>query len=153
MTAYTRDTIRDIIGKEVGVSDWETVTQAMVDTFATLTKDHQFIHVDPERAKSTPFGGTIAHGFLTLSLLGGMSYVAQYTMAGATMGMNYGFDKIRFLTPVRTGSRIRGRFVLKAMEERKPGQWIATLEATVEIEGSDKPAVIADWLTLTFVAQ
>jgi acyl dehydratase len=153
MKFYTRETIKDIIGTEVGLSDWQTVTQEMVNEFAVLTNDHQFIHVDPERAKATPFGGTIAHGFLTLSLLGGMAYVAQYTMQGATMGMNYGFDKIRFLNPVKTGSRIRARFVLKAMDERAPGQWMSRLEATVEIEGSDKPALVAEWLTLTFTAQ
>lgn len=151
MPGYTKDTIRELVGKEVGLSEWVAVPQTMVDEFAHLTGDHQFIHVDPERAKATPLGGTIAHGFLTLSLLGTMVSAADFGMAGATMGFNYGFNKIRFLTPVKTGSRIRGRFVLKAMEERSPGQWMATVEATVEIEGSEKPALSAEWLTLTIV--
>lgn len=151
MPGYTRDTIKDLVGKEVGLSDWIDVPQEMVNQFADLTGDHQFIHVDPERAKATPLGGTIVHGFLTLSLLGNMVSAADFGMAGATMGFNYGFNKIRFLTPVKTGSRIRTRFVLKAMEERSPGQWMATVVATVEIEGSEKPALTAEWLTLTIV--
>jgi acyl dehydratase len=151
MPGYTSETIKERVGKEVGLSDWVEVPQTMVDQFADLTGDHQFIHVDPERARTTPLGGTIAHGFLTLSLLGKLVSAADFGMAGATMGFNYGFNKIRFLTPVKTGSRIRARFVLKGMDERSPGQWMATVEATVEIEGSDKPALSAEWLTLTIV--
>ncbi len=148
MKVYTRETVKELVGQELGVSDWVEVPQEMVNEFADLTNDHQFIHVDPERAAQTPLGGTIAHGFLTLSLLGGMVEVAQILIKGATMGFNYGFEKLRFLSPVRTGSRIRGRFVLDSVDERKPGQFLLTMVVTVEIEGSDRPALSAQWLTL-----
>jgi acyl dehydratase len=152
MPGCTRETIRDLVGREVGLSDWVTLDQSRIDRFADLTNDHQFIHVDPERARRTPLGGTIAHGFLTLSMLGDLVRVADFTMAGATWGMNYGFNRIRFLSPVRSGSRIRGRFTLKAMEERSPGQWMDTLDVVVEIEGESRPALVAEWLTLTYVS-
>lgn len=152
MPGYTRETIRDLVGREVGLSDWVTLDQSRIDRFADLTNDHQFIHVDPERARRTPLGGTIAHGFLTLSMLGDLVRVADFTMAGATWGMNYGFNRIRFLSPVRSGSRIRGRFTLRAMEERSPGQWMGTLDVVVEIEGESRPALVAEWLTLTYVS-
>ncbi|MEM8986659.1 MAG: MaoC family dehydratase [Pseudomonadota bacterium] len=153
MPGYTRETIKDIIGTEVGVSDWVPVTQDMINQFADLTNDHQYIHVNPELAKKTPFGTTIAHGFLTLSMVGGLAYVADIGMAGVTMGFNYGFNKVRFLAPVKNGSRIRGRFFLKSMEEREPNQWLSTLEITIEIEDEDKPALIAEWLGLSIVGQ
>jgi acyl dehydratase len=152
MPGYTRETIGELIGKEVGLSDWVLLDQARIDQFAALTNDHQFIHVDPERARRTPLGGTIAHGFLTLSMLGDLVRAADFAMAGATWGMNYGFDRIRFLTPVKSGSRIRGRFTLKAMDERSPGQWMGRLEVVVEIEGESRPALVAEWLTLTYVS-
>ncbi|MBY0520667.1 MAG: MaoC family dehydratase [Sphingomonas sp.] len=152
MPGYTRETIKAMIGKEVGLSKWLTIDQSMIDRFAVLTDDHQFIHVDVERAAKTPMGGTIAHGFLTLSMLGGLATVADIGMAGATMGFNYGFNKIRFITPVRSGGRVRARFTLLNMEERSPGQWMATLGVTVEIEGQDKPALTAEWLTLTITS-
>ncbi len=152
MPGYTRETIKAVIGTEVGLSKWITIDQSMIDRFADLTDDHQFIHVDVERAGKTPMGGTIAHGFLTLSMLGGLATVADIGMAGATMGFNYGFNKIRFITPVRSGSRVRARFTLIAMEERSPGQWMATMGVSVEIEGQDKPALTAEWLTLTITA-
>jgi acyl dehydratase len=152
MPGCTCETIRDLVGREVGLSDWVTLDQSRIDRFADLTNDHQFIHVDPERARRTPLGGTIAHGFLTLSMLGDLVRVADFTMAGATWGMNYGFNRIRFLSPVRSGSRIRGRFTLKAMEERSPGQWMDTLDVVVEIEGESRPALVAEWLTLTYVS-
>ncbi|MBX9858135.1 MAG: MaoC family dehydratase [Sphingomonas sp.] len=152
MPGYTRETIKAVIGTEVGLSKWITIDQSMIDRFADLTDDHQFIHVDAERAAKTPMGGTIAHGFLTLSMLGGLATVADIGMAGATMGFNYGFNKIRFITPVRSGSRVRARFTLIDMEERSPNQWMATMGVTVEIEGQDKPALTAEWLTLTITA-
>lgn len=152
MPGYTRETIKAVIGTEVGLSKWITIDQSMIDRFADLTDDHQFIHVDAERASKTPMGGTIAHGFLTLSMLGGLATVADIGMANATMGFNYGFNKIRFITPVRSGSRVRARFTLIAMEERSPGQWMATMGVSVEIEGQDKPALTAEWLTLTITA-
>jgi len=153
MPGYTPETIKTIIGKEVGLSDWVVITQDMINQFADLTRDHQFIHVDPERAKKTPLGGTIAHGFLTLSMLGSFVYATDFAMANATMGFNYGLNKVRFITPVKTGSRVRGRFTLKSMEERAPGQFMATCEVIVEIEGEAKPALTAEWLTLTIVSE
>jgi len=139
------------VGQEIGVSEWVTVTQAMIDRFADLTDDHQFIHVDPVRAASTPFGGTVAHGFLVLALLAKLGKAAEFALEGVQMGINYGFDRVRLMAPVRSGKRIRGRFVLKGLEERAPGQWLSTLGVTVEIEGEAKPAIIADWLALQFV--
>ena len=124
----------------------------MIDAFAEATGDHQFIHVDPERAAATPFGGTIAHGFLTLSLMPLLhSKVTDAPeLAGALMGVNYGGNKVRFLTPVRSGSRVRGRFKLLSFEQKKPGQFQQTTEFTVEIEGASKPALIAEWIGQAF---
>ena len=139
------------IGSEIGVSDWMTISQEMINQFADLTDDHQFIHVDPDAAAKTPFGGTIAHGFLVLSMLASMGKSASFAMQGVYMGVNYGFDKLRIMAPVKSGKRIRGRFVLQNMVERSPGQWMATLDCTIEIEGEDKPAVKAEWLSLQFV--
>lgn len=139
------------IGQEIGVSGWVEVTQSMIDRFADLTDDHQYIHVDPVRAAATPFGGTIAHGFLVLSLLARLRMAIDFQFAGARMGINYGFDRVRLMSPVHAGRRIRGRFVLKDLVERSPGQWLSTLTVTVEIEGQDKPAVVADWLGVQVV--
>ncbi|WP_277998304.1 MaoC family dehydratase [Sphingomonas donggukensis] len=139
------------IGSEA-VSDWVEVTQGMIDQFAEATGDHQFIHVDPAKAAMTPFGGTIAHGFLTLSLMPLLSAkTALPTIAGVKMGVNYGGNKVRFLTPVRSGKRVRGRFKLLELTEKRPGQWQQTNEFTVEIEGEDKPAMIAEWISQIFV--
>jgi acyl dehydratase len=143
--------IKSRIGSEVGVSDWILVDQARIDSFADVTEDHQFIHVDPEAAARTPFGGTIAHGFLTLSLLSRMAADAMLRPDGVKMGVNYGFEKIRFLAPVRSGSRVRGRFRLDRFEEKRPGQYQFVHEVTVEIEGEDKPALVADWIGMIFV--
>lgn len=151
MSVFTRDTIKSVIGDEVGVSDWVTVTQDMINQFATLTGDPVEIHTNVELARKTPFGGTIAHGLLTLSMIGGFCTAAVVLMEGVTMGLNYGFDKVRFVTPVKTGSRIRGRFELRSMEERAPGQWLSTMDVTIEIEGEQKPAVVAEWLGLQLV--
>jgi len=144
--AVSTDELLALIGQEVGVSDWIEINQARIDAFADCTEDHQFIHVDPEAAAKTPFGGTIAHGFLTLSLMSQMSYQAAPVLQGVAMGVNYGFDKLRFLQPVRAGSRVRGRFRLISAEEKGPGRWLIKNEVTVEIEGQDKPALIAEWL-------
>lgn len=144
--------LQDLIGQEVGLSRWITVDQGRIDAFAKITEDEQFIHVDPEAAKATPFGGTIAHGFLTLSLASAMSYDAVKPLDGAVMGVNYGFDKLRFLTPVPAGSRIRGRFRLLSAEDKGSGRWLIKHELTVEIEGADKPALIAEWLGMQMVA-
>ncbi|WP_206366449.1 MaoC family dehydratase [Sphingomonas gei] len=134
------------------VSDWVVVTQAMIDQFAEATGDHQFIHVDPERAAQTPFGGTIAHGFLSLSLMPMLAAKAGTPkIAGMKMGVNYGGNKVRFLTPVRSGKRVRGRFKLLKFAERKPDVWEQVQEYTLEIEGEDKPALIAEWIALIYV--
>jgi acyl dehydratase len=138
-------------GQEVGVSSWVLVDQGLINRFADVTNDHQFIHVDPERAAATPFGGTIAHGLLTLSLLPAMAYEAVPVPDGLKMGANYGYNKIRFLAPVRSGSRIRSRFKLLELAETKPGQWRQILEVTVDIEGESKPALIAEWVVLHYL--
>jgi acyl dehydratase len=146
-----KDDYRGQVGQELGVSDWITVDQARIDAFAECTGDHQFIHVDPERAKATPFGTTIAHGYLTLSLLSQMAYGAMPGVEGTKMGVNYGLNKVRFMAPVKSGKRIRGRFKLADVTERSPGVLQSTVEVTVEIEGEDKPALIAEWVTLAYV--
>lgn len=139
------------VGEE-RVSGWVEVTQAMIDKFAEATGDHQFIHVDPAKAAMTPFGGTIAHGFLTLSLMPLLnSLTPQPRIEGVKMGVNYGGNKVRFLQPVRSGKRVRGRFKTLELAEKRPGQWQQTVEFTVEIEGETKPAMIAEWISQIFV--
>ncbi|WP_375394724.1 MaoC family dehydratase [uncultured Sphingomonas sp.] len=140
------------IGSET-ISEWVEVTQTMIDKFADATGDHQFIHVDPAMAAMTPFGGTIAHGFLTLSLMPLLSSrVSDAPMLeGVKMGVNYGGNRVRFLTPVRSGSKVRGRFKLLEFDEKRPGQYQQTNELTVEIEGQSKPAMIAEWISRIFV--
>lgn len=139
-----------MIGHET-VSKWIEISQKRIDAFADATEDWQFIHVDPEAAKQTPFGGTIAHGFLTLSLMSAMTYDANPMLEGVAMGVNYGFDKLRFLAPVPAGSKVRGRFKLMSAEDKGSGRWLVKHEVTVEIEGADKPALIAEWLGMQFV--
>ena len=129
-------------------SRWMVVDQARIDAFAKVTEDELFIHVDPERAKATQFGGTIAHGFLTLSLLSAMAYSALPRIEGAVHGVNYGFDRVRFVHPVRSGSRVRAHFTLKAATRRSAREWQLTYEVSVEIEGVRKPALAATWLTM-----
>jgi len=141
-----------LIGTEIGLSRWFLVDQARIDAFADITEDQQFIHVNPELAKQTPFGGTIAHGFLTLSLASAMSYDCVRPLDGVVMGVNYGFDKLRFLAPVPAGSKIRGRFKLLSAEDKGGGRWLIKHELTVEIEGGDKPALIAEWLSMQMLA-
>ncbi|QDF37408.1 MaoC family dehydratase [Bradyrhizobium symbiodeficiens] len=141
-----------MVGKEIGVSSWHLMDQPRIDTYADVTEDHQFIHVDPERARETAFGTTIAHGFLTMSMLSVMSYEVMPAIAGTTMGVNYGFDKLRFVSPVRSGKRVRGRFVLAEAKLRKPNELQSRTNVTVEIEGEDKPALVADWLGLIYFA-
>jgi acyl dehydratase len=143
--------IQSKVGSEVGVSGWIPIDQARIDAFADVTEDPQFIHIDPEAAAKTPFGGTVAHGFLTLSLLSRMAADAMLRPDGVRMGVNYGFEKVRFMAPVRSGRRVRGRFRLDRFEEKRPGQWQFVHNVTVEIEGEDKPALVADWIGLIFV--
>ena len=140
------------VGQNIGVSDWFEVSQERINKFAEATGDFQFIHIDEEKAKLTPFGGTIAHGFLTLSLLpvlGAMTEGAR--VDGVKMGVNYGGNKTRFISPVRAGKRVRSHTKLLELVEKRPGQWQQTNEVTIEIEGEDKPALICEWITLFFV--
>ena len=136
-------------GETLGTSGWFDIGQDRINRFADATEDHQFIHVDPEKAKDSPFGQTIAHGFLTLSMLAPFLETG-FPKVEVSMTVNYGFDKVRFLAPVRSGRHIRGHFKLLRMEEKRPGQWQATQEVTVEMEGEDKPAAIAEWVIMLF---
>ena len=138
-------------GEEIGVSGWILVDQRAIDAFAEVTQDHQFIHTDPEAAAKTPFGGTVAHGFLSLSLLSRMAADVMPVPEGLKMAVNYGFERVRFIAPVRSGSRVRGRFVLTGAAEKRPGQWQLVHDVTVEIEGEDKPALTATWIGMIFV--
>lgn len=150
MPLASLDHIRAQVGLEVGVSSWLVVDQDRIHAFAEATEDRQFIHVDPDAAAQTPFGGTISHGFLTLSLLSRMAAEAMLGPEGLKMAVNYGLDRVRFLAPVRSGKRVRGRFSLDSIEEKAPGQWLMRHHVTVEIEGEDKPALTAVWLGLIF---
>ena len=142
-----------MVGHEVGVSSWHVVDQKRIDVYADVIEDHQFIHVDPARAKAeTAFGTTIAHGFLTMSLMSIMSYEVMPVIEGTTMGVNYGFEKLRFISPVRSGSRVRGRFTLAEAKLRKPRELQSLTHVTVEIEGEEKPALVADWIGLIYFA-
>ncbi|MBK8457471.1 MAG: MaoC family dehydratase [Phyllobacteriaceae bacterium] len=143
------DGLADHIGKEIGVSDWRTVTQEMIDKFAEATDDHQFIHVDPERARDTQFGGTIAHGFLTLSLFSTLAYEAVPPLAGTALGVNVGFDKVRFVNPVKSGARVRARFIFADVNIRPSGYVQVAYDVAIEIEGQTRPALTARWLTLS----
>jgi len=147
--AIPLDEYRNQVGMLLGVSDWIVIEQGTIDQFADVTRDWQFIHIDPVRAKETPFGGTIAHGLFTLSLVSAMSFTAVPAIAGARMVINYGFNSIRFIGPVLSGSRVRGSFTLKQFVERQPRQWQSTLDVRVDIENVLKPALIAEWLILT----
>ncbi|HMT46517.1 MAG: hypothetical protein RL702_204 [Pseudomonadota bacterium] len=140
------------VGQDIGTSDWFEVTQERINKFAEATGDFQFIHIDEEKAKLTPFGGTIAHGFLTLSLipvLAAMTEGARVT--DVKMGVNYGGNKTRFISPVRSGKRVRAHIKLLDLVEKRPGQWQQTNEYTIEIEGEEKPALIAEWVMQFFV--
>lgn len=148
MPVASLEEIRARIGQELGVSSWLTIDQARIDAFADATEDRQFIHVDTNA--KTPFGGTIAHGFLSLSLLSKMGAETMLIPDGAQMALNYGLDRVRFLAPVRSGRRVRGRFTLDSVEEKAPGQVLMRHIVTVEIEGEDKPALTAIWLGLIF---
>jgi len=151
MPVASLDDIRARVGGEVGVSSWLTIDQSRIDAFAEATEDRQFIHIDPEAAAKTPFRGTIAHGFLTLSLLSRMAAEAMFVPDCVKIAVNYGLDRVRFLAPVKSGKRVRGRFTLDSIEEKAPGQWLLRHTVTVEIEGEDKPALTAAWLGLMFV--
>ena len=145
------DEIRGRVGQEVGVSSWLTIDQQRIDEFAAATEDRQFIHTDPEAAAQTPFGGTIAHGFLSLSMLSRMAAEGMLVPDNVKMAVNYGLDRVRFIKPVRSGKRICGRFSLDSVDEKAPGQLLLRHTVTVEIEGEEKPALTAEWLGLLFV--
>jgi acyl dehydratase len=149
--AVSLDDYRAMVGSEVGVSDWILVDQAKIDAFAEVTGDHQFIHVNPELAAQTPFGTTIAHGYLTLSLTSVMAYGVMPGIIGTKMGVNYGLNKVRFMAPVKSGRRVRGRFVLADVTQRPDGGMQTTTNVTVEIEGETKPALAAEWITLQYL--
>ncbi len=141
------------IGSEIGASEWVRIDQPMVDSFAKLTGDEYFIHVDPERARAeTQFGGTIAHGFLTMSLLANMAYQVVPFVEGTRNMVNYGFNRLRFVAAVPVGARVRGRFVLKDFSYKPGDRWQSVYETTVEIEGQSKPAIAAEWLNAGFFA-
>jgi acyl dehydratase len=149
LEGYTLATIKEFVGRELGVSEWITVDQARIDEFAACTGDHQWIHVDVERARrESPFGTTIAHGYLTLSLLPAMQFSVGTLPGGVKAGLNYGADKVRFINPVKAGARIRDRITLVAAEDRGNGRVLVTSRHTVEIEGEEKPALVADTLAL-----
>lgn len=140
-----------MVGKEIGVSDWFPISQDRINDFADITEDWQFIHVDPERASATPFGGTVAHGFLVLSLLSAMASEVLPLPETAGMMVNYGFDKLRFLSPVPAEAQIRARFTLLEADERKPGEVTLKYAVQMEIEGSDRPALAAEWLARLYL--
>lgn len=145
------DDIRAKVGQELGRSEWLAVDQSRIDQFAECTGDHQFIHVDPDKAKLTPFGGTIAHGFLSLSLIPMLMDKIMVMPNGLKMAVNYGLDSLRFVQPVKTGSKVRLALSLVDATEKNPGQWLLKTKAVLEIEGQDKPAYVAEPLTLCFV--
>ena len=151
MPVASIEEIQERVGSEIGLSDWLLVDQARIDAFADITEDHQFIHVDPERAAKTPFRGTVAHGFLTLSLLSRMADGVMLHPESLRMAVNYGFEKVRFMAPVKSGKRVRGRFKMLSAEEKRASQWQITYEVTVEIEDEEKPALIADWIGYMFI--
>ncbi|MFD1508962.1 MaoC family dehydratase [Lacimonas salitolerans] len=140
----TLEQLKALEGQHFGTSEWIKIDQKRIDAFADCTNDWQFIHIEPEKAAKTPFGGTIAHGFLTLSMLSTMAYQLP-VLEGVAMGVNYGFEKVRFVSPVRAGSRIRGVFTLKKVDVQ-PGYVATVMDVTVEIEGQDKPALVAEWI-------
>ncbi|MFC1688753.1 MaoC family dehydratase [Pseudomonadota bacterium] len=143
--------LKSLIGQEGKPSSWFEITQDRIDRFADATNDHQFIHVNPEKAALTPFGGTIAHGYLTLSLIPALVSETSPDIEGVTMGINYGMDKLRFIQPVKTGSRVRTRQKLLKAVERKPGHWMIKSQVTMDIENEEKPALIAETISIIVV--
>lgn len=145
------DALNAQVGGEPRYSRWYTVDQDRIDKFADTTEDWQFIHVDPEKAAKTPFGGTIAHGFLSLSMLSAMSYDCELSLEKTEMGINYGFNKVRFTSPVKTGARVRAKFVTKAVDQKTENSVLITRSVTVEIEDEPRPALTAEWLGYTIM--
>ena len=145
------ETLKQKTGTLLGSSSWYVMTQDRINQFATVTEDEQFIHIDKERAAASPFGTTIAHGFLTLSLLPAMGKDVIPELDGHLMSVNYGFEKLRFLSPVPSGARVRGHFTLTSLEERKPGEVTMLWDVSIEIEGQEKPALYAQWLNRRYI--
>ncbi len=143
--------LQDYVGKDLGKSEWMIIDQERINQFAECTGDHQFIHVDPEKAKHTPFGTTIAHGFLSLSLIPKLMEGLLVMPEGLKMGVNYGLDSVRFIQPVKVNSRVRLGLKITEVTEKRAGQWLVKSEATLEIEGEEKPAYIAEPISLFFV--
>jgi acyl dehydratase len=152
VTFVDKDQVFDKIGFEPEPTKWLTVTQDMINKFADCTLDHQFIHVDPVKAKESPFGSTIAHGFLSLSLLSHFAEEYSVVINGSYMGVNYGFDKVRFVAPVKVDKRIRALAKFLDITSNKPGQYLFKIQVTIEIEGEEKPACVAEWLCMSMVA-
>ena len=146
MSSIALDEFLKLEGQKVGTSRWFDIDQSRIDTFADVTEDHQFIHVDEKAAENTPFGTTIAHGFLTLSMLSAMIYDGVPNIEGAKMGVNYGFNKIRFISPVKSGARVRAHFTLNALRHPKPTEVTNIWGVSIEIEGQERPALIAEWI-------
>ena len=147
MSLMSLEDFTDHVGQKIGASRWFVLDQSRIDLFADVTEDHQFIHIDPDLASKTPFGMTIAHGFLTLSMLSAMSYDSIPGIEGVTMGVNYGFNKIRFVTPVTSGSRVRAHFTLASSDTKKASEITNFFDVSVEIEGNDRPALVAEWIS------
>ncbi|EOQ69688.1 MaoC family dehydratase [Acinetobacter pittii] len=145
------DQLVELQGQALGSSQWMIIDQSMINTFADVTQDHQFIHVDEEAARQTPFGGTVAHGFLTLSLLSAMAAQVLPTVQGQKSGVNYGINNLRFISPVHSGKRVRGHFHLKNVSQKNKGSYQLIMEVTIEIEDEAKPALVTEWLTLVNV--
>jgi acyl dehydratase len=152
MKTIKRQDIAQYQNVELESSEWHTVTQEQINQFADCTLDHQFIHIDPEKASQTPFGGTIAHGFLTLSMLSHFSEQFALVIEGTYMGVNYGFDSVRFISPVKVGKKIRAHAKSLEIIEKRPGQFMSRTEVTVEIEGEEKPALKAVWIGMQMVS-
>ena len=144
----SRDNMKESIGADLGTAEWLVIDQQRINAFADCTLDQQFIHVDSVKAAKTPFGGTIAHGFLSLSLLSHFAESVGCGFENMVMGLNYGFDKVRFLSPVKVNSRVRAKALLLDVSEKKPGQFLIKQQITIEIEGEPTPALIAEWLTM-----
>ncbi len=151
MKTVPKNEMMNAAGMKLEPSDWIELSQQRINEFADCTEDHQFIHVDEAKAKETPFGGTIAHGFLTLSLLAGLIEKIGITPENTVMGMNYGFDKVRFLAPVKSGKRVRMVGEVKNVDQKDENRFLTTFGVSVEIEGEDTPALIADFLLMSFI--
>jgi acyl dehydratase len=152
MKIFSKEEMANIVGIKLGPSQWVQLDQERINTFADCTEDHQFIHIDEEKAAQTPFGGTIAHGFLTLSMLAKFAEDIMVAPENMVMGMNYGFDKVRFLAPVRAGKRVRAAGEVMSVEIKDGNRFLVKMALSVEIEGEETPALVAEWLNMTVTA-